>query len=87
MKTILQLIDLRFIVRLITIAFLGMQIGILVIFLAANQMKEASTAFALAAWMLLALLFETKAHNLQEEKERLVEFLNTLPVESEGGEA
>ena len=87
MKTILQLIDLRFIVRLITIAFLGMQIGILIIFLAANQMKEASTAFALAAWMLLALLFETKAHNLQEAKERLVEFLNTLPVESEGGEA
>ena len=87
MKTLLQLIDLRFIVRLITIAFLGMQIGILIIFLAANQMKEASTAFALAAWMLLALLFETKAHNLQEEKERLVEFLNTLPVESEGGEA
>ena len=87
MKTILQLIDLRFIVRLITIAFLGMQSGILIIFLAANQMKEASTAFALAAWMLLALLFETKAHNLQEEKERLVKFLNTPPVESEGGEA
>jgi hypothetical protein len=50
-------------------------------------MKEASTAFALAAWMLLALLFETKAHNLQEEKEKLIKFLNSPPVESEGGEA
>jgi len=87
MKTILQLIDLRFIARLIAIALLGMQIGILVIFLKANQMKEASTAFALAAWMILALLFETKAHNLQEEKDKLVKFLNTPPVESEGGEA
>ena len=87
MKTILQLIDLRFIARLIAIALLGMQIGLLVIFLKANQMKEASTAFALAAWMILALLFETKAHNLQEEKEKLVKFLNTPPVDSEGGEA
>ena len=87
MKTILQLIDLRFIARLIAIALLGMQIGLLVIFLKANQMKEASTAFALAAWMILALLFETKANNLQEEKEKLVKFLNTPPVDSEGGEA
>jgi hypothetical protein len=87
MKTILQLIDLRFIARLIAIALLGMQIGLLVIFLKANQMKEASTAFALAAWMILALLFETKAHNLQEEKDKLMKFLNTPPVDSEGGEA
>ena len=87
MKTLLQLIDVRFIVRLVTIAFLGMQIAILIIFLEANQMKEASSAFSLAAWILLALLFETKAHNLQEEKEKLIKFLNTPPVESEGGEA
>ena len=87
MKTLLQLIDLRFIVRLITIAFLGMQIALVIIFLEANQMKEASTAFALAAWMILALLFETKAHNLQEEKEKLVNLLNTPPVDSEGGES
>jgi uncharacterized membrane protein len=87
MKTLLQLIDLRFIVRLITIALLGMQIALIIIFLEANQMKEASSAFALAAWMILALMFETKAHNLQEEKENLVKFLNTPSVESEGGEA
>ena len=87
MKTLLQLIDVRFIVRLITIALLGMQIAILIIFLEANQMKEASAAFSLAAWMTLALLFETKAHNLKEEKENLVKFLNSNPVESEGGEA
>ena len=87
MKTLLQLIDLRFIVRLVTIAFLGMQIAICIIFFAANQMKEASTAFALAAWMILALLFETKAHNLKEEKENLEKFLAGPPVESEGGEA
>ena len=86
MKTLLQLIDLRFIVRLITIAFLGMQIAICIIFFAANQMKEASTAFALAAWMILALLFETKAHNLKEEKENLEKFLSG-PSDSEGGEA
>jgi uncharacterized membrane protein len=87
MKTLLQLIDLRFIVRLITIALLGMQIALIIIFLEANQMKEASSAFALAAWMILALMFETKAHNLKEEKENLVKFLNAPPVESEGGEA
>ena len=87
MKNLLQLIDVRFIVRLITIALLGMQIAILIIFLEANQMKEASTAFSLAAWMLLALMFETKAHNLLEERERLTKFLNAPPVESEGGEA
>lgn len=87
MKTLLQLIDVRFIVRLITIALLGMQIALIIIFLEANQMKEASSAFALAAWMILALMFETKAHNLLEERERLTKFLNTPPVESEGGEA
>jgi hypothetical protein len=64
-----------------------MQIAILIIFLEANQMKEASTAFSLAAWMILALMFETKAHNLQEEKESLTKFLNTPLEESEGGEA
>ena len=87
MKTLLQLIDVRFIVRLVTIALLGMQVALIIIFFEANQMKEASSAFSLAAWMILALLFETKAHNLQEEKEKLVKFLNTPPVESEGGEA
>jgi hypothetical protein len=49
-------------------------------------MKEASSAFALAAWMILALLFETKAHNLKEEKENLEKFLSG-PSDSEGGEA
>jgi len=87
MKTLLQLIDVRFIVRLIAIALLGMQVALIIIFLEANQMKEASSAFSLAAWMILALMFETKAHNLLEERERLTKFLNTPPVESEGGEA
>jgi hypothetical protein len=50
-------------------------------------MKEASSAFSLAVWMILALMFETKAHNLLEERERLTKFLNAPPVESEGGEA
>jgi hypothetical protein len=87
MKTLLQLIDVRFIVRLVTIALLGMQVALIIIFFEANQMKEASSAFSLAAWMILALLFETKAHNLLEEKESLVKFLNAPPVDSEGGEA
>ena len=86
MKTLLQLIDVRFIVRLITIALLGMQLALIVIFLEAGQMTQASSAFTLFTWMLLALLFEGKAHNLKEEKENLVKFLNT-PVDSEGGEA
>jgi hypothetical protein len=37
--------------------------------------------------MILALMFETKAHNLKEEKENLEKFLAGPPVESEGGEA
>jgi len=87
MKTLLQLIDVRFIVRLVTIALLGMQVALIIIFFEANQMKEASSAFSLAAWMILALMFETKAHNLKEEKENLEKFLAGPPVESEGGEA
>jgi len=86
MKTLLQLIDVRFIVRLITIALLGMQIALTIIFFEANQMKEASSAFALVTWITLALLFETKAHNLKEEKENLEKFLSG-PSDSEGGEA
>ena len=86
MKTLLQLIDVRFIVRLITIALLGMQLALIVIFLEAGQMTQASSAFTLFVWMFLALMFESKAHNLKEEKENLIKFLNT-PVESEGGEA
>jgi hypothetical protein len=86
MKTLLQLIDVRFIVRLITIALLGMQLALIVIFLEAGQMSQASSAFTLFVWMFLALMFEGKAHNLKEEKENLIKFLNT-PVDSEGGEA
>ena len=86
MKNLLQLIDVRFIVRLITIALLGMQLALIVIFLEAGQMNQASSAFTLFVWMFLALMFESKAHNLKEEKENLIKFLNT-PVDSEGGEA
>jgi len=49
-------------------------------------MIQASSAFTLFVWMFLALMFEGKAHNLKEEKENLIKFLNT-PVDSEGGEA
>jgi hypothetical protein len=49
-------------------------------------MTQASSAFTLAVWMFLALVFESKAHNLKEEKENLLKFLNS-PAESEGGEA
>jgi len=87
MKTLLQKIDLRLIVRVFTIAMLGMQISLAVIFLSAGLMTQASSAFTLCIWMFLALLFESKAHNLLEERERLTKFLNALPVESEGGEA
>jgi hypothetical protein len=86
MKNLLQLIDVRFIVRLITIALLGMQLALIVIFLEAGQMTQASSAFTLFVWIFLALMFESKAHNLKEEKENLIKFLNT-PVDSEGGEA
>ena len=66
---------------------LGMQTALIVIFLSAGLMTQASSAFTLCIWMLLALMFEGKSHNLQEEKDRLAKFLNTPPVESEGGEA
>jgi hypothetical protein len=92
MKSLLQKIDLRLIVRVFTIAMLGMQIALAVIFLSAGLMTQASSAFTLCIWMFLALLFESKAYNLKDEKESLVKFLNMKflnapPVESEGGEA
>ena len=87
MKTLLQLIDVRFIVRLITIAMMGMQIALLVIFLSAGLMTQASSAFTLCIWMFLALFFESKAYNLKDQNENLEKFLNSPPVESEGGEA
>ena len=93
MKSLLQKIDLRFIARALVIALLGMQTALIIIFLAAGQMTQASSAFTLFVWMFLALMFESKAHNLKEEKENLIKFLNTPPtstedeVDSEGGEA
>lgn len=86
MKSLLQKIDLRFIARALAIALLGMQTALIIIFLEAGQMTQASSAFTLFVWMFLALMFESKAHNLKEEKENLMKFLNT-PVDSEGGEA
>ena len=86
MKSLLQKIDLRFIARALVIALLGMQTALIIIFLTAGQMTQASSAFTLFVWMFLALMFEGKAHNLKEEKENLIKFLNT-PVDSEGGEA
>ena len=87
MKNLLQLIDVRFIVRLVTIAMMGMQIALLVIFLSAGLMTQASSAFTLCIWMFLALFFESKAYNLKDQNENLEKFLNSPPVESEGGEA
>ena len=86
MKSLLLQIDLRFILRALVIAMMGIQLALIVIFLEAGQMPQASSAFTLFVWMLLALMFEGKAHNLKEEKENLIKFLNT-PVDSEGGEA
>ena len=86
MKSLLQKIDLRFIARALVIALLGMQTALIIIFLTAGQMTQASSAFTLFVWMFLALMFESKAHNLKEEKENLMKLLNT-PVDSEGGEA
>ena len=87
MKSLLQKISLRLAARVFTIAMMGMQIALLVIFLSAGLMTQASSAFTLCIWMFLALFFESKAYNLKEEKENLVKFLNSNPVESEGGEA
>ncbi len=87
MKTLLQKINLRIILRSIVIVMLGMQAALIVIFLSGGLMTQASSAFTLCIWMVLALMFEGKAHNLLEERERLTKFLNAPPVESEGGEA
>ena len=85
MKSLLQKIDIRFIVRLITTALLGIQIALVIIFLEAGQTKEASSAFTLCVWMFLALFFEYKAYNLKAEKKNLEDFLANPG--SEGGEA
>ena len=87
MKSLLQKIDLRLAVRVFTIAMMGMQIALLVIFLSAGLMTQASSAFSLCIWMFLALFFESKAYNLKNQNESLEKFLNSPPVESEGGEA
>ena len=93
MKSALQKIDIRFITRAVVIALLGMQIALVIIFLAADQMREASQAFSLGVWMFLALMFESKAYNLSEQKQNLENFLNNPSaskdeeVDSEGGEA
>lgn len=87
MKSLLQKIDLRLAVRVFTIAMMGMQIALLVIFLSAGLMTQASSAFTLCIWMFLALFFESKAYNLKDQNESLEKFLNSPPVESEGGEA
>lgn len=86
MKSLLQKIDVRFIARTVVIGMLGIQIALVTIFLAAGQMTEASSAFTLAVWMFLALMFESKAYNLKEQNDNLIDFLNTPPVDSEGGE-
>lgn len=86
MKLLAQQIDLRFFARATVASMIGIQLVLVVIFLAAGQMTQASSAFTLAVWMFLALVFESKAHNLKEEKENLLKFLNS-PAESEGGEA
>ena len=87
MKSLLQKINLRLTVRVFTIAMMGMQIALLVIFLSAGLMTQASSAFTLCIWMFLALFFESKAYNLKDQNENLEKFLNSPPVESEGGEA
>lgn len=87
MKSLLQKIDLRLAARVFTIAMMGMQIALLVIFLSAGLMTQASSAFTLCIWMFLALFFESKAYNLKDQNESLEKFLNSPPVESEGGEA
>lgn len=87
MKSLLQKINLRLAARVFTIAMMGMQIALLVIFLSAGLMTQASSAFTLCIWMFLALFFESKAYNLKDQNESLEKFLNSPPVESEGGEA
>jgi hypothetical protein len=87
MKSLLQKINLRIILRSIVIVMLGMQAALIVIFLSGGLMTQASSAFTLCIWMLLALMFEGRTHNLQEEKEKLIKFLNSPSAESEGGEA
>ena len=87
MKSLLQKINIRLAARVFTIAMMGMQIALLVIFLSAGLMTQASSAFTLCIWMFLALFFESKAYNLKDQNENLEKFLNSPPVESEGGEA
>lgn len=74
-KMITQILTLRFFLRASTLAMAGLQATLCVIFLIAGSTKDASSAFTLTIWMVLAYAFETKAHNLQEQKDSLEAFL------------
>lgn len=76
----------RSILRFIAFFLLGTEIGVLLVFLYAGDMRNASTAFSLSTWIALALLFESRASRLLKEKEELEKFLSMPPVDSEGGE-
>lgn len=84
-------INLRRIFRLLVGFLIGLQVALVIILLAGGKNSEASEAFTLGIWMTFTLIFESKAHRLQTEKENLESFLNnpstTEQVESEGGEA
>jgi len=77
----------RLVLRAAVIVMIVIQVALTGIFLLAGEISQASGAFPLALWMALAYYFESRLFQLQQEKESLAKFLNTPPVESEGGEA
>lgn len=73
----------RTIVRVLVAALMGMQIGLMIVFLLAGQYPKMATPFAMAAYMGLTLYFEAKSHRLQEQNKNLQELLDSEVIEKE----
>lgn len=73
----------RTIVRVLVAALMGMQIGLMIVFLLAGQYSKMATPFAMTAYMGLTLYFEAKSHRLQEQNKNLQEFLDFGMIEEE----
>jgi len=69
-------INLRTAMRMLIFFLLGMEGSLLIIHLLEKDILGASNSITILVYMSLTLLFESKAHQLKEEKDNLIKFLN-----------
>jgi hypothetical protein len=62
--------------RMLIFFLLGMEGSLLIIHLLEKDIPGASNSITILVYMSLTLLFESKAHQLKEEKDNLIKFLN-----------